>query len=112
MSTRGILGQTGKTVLSVALIHRKRSKRKTIRFQFMRIGDGWIAWVCGPFRHRLYGQAATGYARHASTAKARAKSRAKLLLADRLAREFGYFGNLMYSDLDESDIVGLVQGRD
>ena len=103
MSTKGILGQTGKTVLSVALIHRKRSKRKTVRYQFMRIGNGWAAWVCGPFSHRLYGQSAIGYSRYASTAKRHAKK----LLTDRLAREFGYFGRLMYSDLDESDIVGL-----
>ena len=100
---RGMLAQTGKTVLSVDMIHRKRSKRQTIRYQFMRIGDGWTAWVCGPFRHRLYGQSARGHSSYASTAKARAKQ----LLADRLAREFGYLGNLMYSDLDESDTVGL-----
>ena len=103
MPKQGVIGQTGKTVLSVALLHRKRSKRKTVLYQFMRIGDSWTAWVCGPFRHRLYGQAASGHSRYASTAKARAKRQ----LADRLAREFGYHGNLMYSDLDESDIVGL-----
>lgn len=98
---KAVIGQTGKVVLSDDAVHRKLSRKRTVRYQYKKLKEGFIAWVCGPFHSRTYGVSSYG-------AK---KSLAKAALQRRLANDYGYIGHMMYSDVDESDIVGDVDFR-
>lgn len=95
---RSGVGQTGQVVLSDDAIQYKLSRRRTVRYQYQKIHRGWIAWICGPFHSRMYG--AIGYGTR--------RIRAKVALRWNLANNFGYIGNLLFSDVDESDTVGIV----
>ena len=97
-----VIGQTGKVLLSVDAINRKLGKRRTIRYQYKKWSDKmWMAWVCGPFHFRTFGVCGFGTS----------KSRSKAALRRRLANDYGYIGHLMFSDVDESDTVGIVDTR-
>lgn len=96
-----VIGQTGSVVLSDDSIFRNRSAKRTVRYQYQKVKLGWIAWVCGPFHSRTYG--AQGYGS--------SKKWAKAALQRRLANDYRYLGNLMFSDVDESDTVGIVNPR-
>jgi hypothetical protein len=96
-----VIGQTGKTVLSDDAIWFPRSRRRTLRYRYVKskVGDSfrYRAEVIGPFHSRLYGVCSYG------TTKTRAKAELQL----RLANDYRYLGHLMFSDVDESDIAGL-----
>lgn len=96
-----VVGQTGKIVLSANIIQYKQSKKRMVRYQYTKLSDKWMAWVCGPFHSRTYG--APGFGTN--------KKRAKAALRDNLARNYGYLGIMMFSDVDESDTVGIVDER-
>ncbi len=97
-----VIGQTGKTVLSGSAIHYGASKRRTIRYRYTKLSaHSWLAWVVGPFHSRTYGVCGFG------TKKASAK---KSLIRN-LGNNYGYIGNLVFSDVDESDTVGDVNPR-
>ena len=97
-----VIGQTGKVVLSDDAIHRKIGRRRTVRYQYTKLPDGiWMTWVCGPFHSRTYGVCGFGTG----------KRRAKAALQDNLARNYRYLGTMMFSDVDEADMVGIVDER-
>jgi hypothetical protein len=100
MSNR-VIGQTGSVVLSDDSIAYKKSRKRTVRYQYAKMKCGWIAWVCGPFHSRTYG--VQGYGTKRSSAKA--------ALQRRLANDYRYLGHVMFSDVDESDTVGRVDMR-
>lgn len=93
-----IIGQTGQVILSDDAIQRKLSLKRTVRYQYQKVRHGWTAWVCGPFHSRTYG--ACGFGTD--------KRRSKAALQRRLGNNYGYTGNIMYSDVDEADSVGEV----
>ena len=97
-----IIGQTGTTVLSDEKIQYKLDKKRTVRYQYTKIGTMWSAWVCGPFHSALYGVTSFGATR----------TRAKSSLKRRLASGHSYIGHMMFSDVDESDTVGNVRITD
>jgi hypothetical protein len=96
-----VIGQTGSVVLSDDSILRKRSKKRTVRYQYRKVKAGWTAWVCGPFHSRTYGVQGFGSS----------KKYAKAALQRRLANDYGYLGHMLFSDVDESDTVGLPDMR-
>lgn len=93
-----VIGQTGKTILSDDTIQYKSAQRRTVRYQYTKVGLEWCAWVCGPFHSRTYG--ACGFGTR--------KRLAKTALRRGLANRFGYIGNVMFSTVDEADSVGNV----
>ena len=93
---RNVIGQTGTLVLSDATIQLQLDKKRTVRYQYTKVRDGWIAWICGPFHSRTYGVIGFG------TRKLWAKD----ALSRNLANNYGYIGNMIFSDVDESDTVG------
>ena len=97
-----VIGQTGRVVLSDSAINRKLSRKRTVRYQYSKLGrKRWAAWVCGPFHSRTYGAHGFGAT----------KMQSKVALQRHLANSYGYFGHLMFSDVDESDTVGEVDVR-
>lgn len=98
---QAVIGQTGKIVLSDEMIHFKVSQKRTARYRYERCGSGWIAVVIGPFHSRLYGANSYGTK----------KSRAKTALDRSLVNNFGYIGQLLFSDVDDSDVTGLSQAE-
>jgi hypothetical protein len=98
---RRVIGQTGSVVLSDDTIAYNRSKKRTVRYQYLKMKLGWMAWVCGPFHSRTYGAAGFGTK----------KSSAKAALQANLADNYGYHGHMLFSDVDESDTVGRVDMR-
>jgi len=94
-----VIGQTGRSIkLSDDLIQYKKSKRRTVRYQYTKVQSGWMAWICGPFHSRTYGVCGFG-ARKAS---------AKATLQRRLVDDYGYLGNLIFSDIDDADNVRMA----
>lgn len=93
-----VIGQTGRVVLSDDTIHRRLSTKRTVRYQYTRVGRRWMAWVCGPFHSPNYGVCSFGTKKIA----------AKEALQHRLACTYRYLGNIMFSDHDEADNVGIV----
>lgn len=105
-----VIGQTGRCVLSDNQVNRKLSRARTVRYQYQRVKHGWLCWVCAPFHSRTYGACGFG-AQSEHTSNGTAKARAKAALQRNLARSYRYFGNLMFSAVDESDNVGDVNPR-
>ncbi len=93
-----VIRQTGSSVLSDTIIQQKLSRERTIKYQYQKVKHGWAAWVCGPFQSRTYGVCGFGTV----------KPLAKASLQRRLANDYRYIGNMMYSDVDEADEVGDV----
>lgn len=98
---QGVIGQTGKTVLSDDMIKFKASYKKTVRYRYVKMTHGWLTQVIGPFHSRLYGACSFGTK----------KRRAKAALQGRLSSEYGYHGVMLFSDVDTSDTVGVVDFR-
>jgi hypothetical protein len=96
-----VIGQTGTTVLSNDMIHYKLSQKRTVRYQYQKLQHGWIAWICGPFHSRTYGACGFGAT----------KARAKSALYRNLNNSYGYLGNMIFSDVDESDTIGIINMR-
>ena len=96
-----VIGQTGKVVLSDDAIYRKLGRKQTVRYQYTKLSDKWMAWVCGPFHSRTYGACGFGTG----------KRRSKEALQDNLARNYRYLGTMMFSDVDEADTVGMMDVR-
>lgn len=104
MAKQTVIGQTGTTVLSDELLQYQRSMARTVRYQYEKmetLQSGFIAWVCGPFHSALYGACGFGTT----------KRLAKVALQCNLANNKGYLGCMLFSDVDESDTVGLVCER-
>jgi len=97
MRKSAIIGQTGKLVLSNDAGQYKMSLARTVRYQYLKVKFGWIAWVCGPFHSRTYGACCFGTS----------KNQAKVALRLCLGNDYRYIGRMMFSDVDESDNVGL-----
>jgi hypothetical protein len=97
---KAVIGQTGRCVLSANQIHRKVSGKRTVRYQYQKVNRCWLAWVCGPFHSRMYGVCGFGTSRQW----------AKATLQRNLARDYRYLGNMIYSDVDESNNVGRIVG--
>lgn len=96
-----VIGQTGTTLLSDDSIQYKISRRRTVRYQYTKVGLEWCAWICGPFHSRTYG--ACGFGTR--------KCFAKAALQRGLANRFGYIGRVLFSAVDEADNVGNVNPR-
>lgn len=96
-----VIGQTGRVVLSNEAIQYKIDRKRTVRYQYIKVKYGWIAWVCGPFHSRTYGACSFGTK----------KVSAKVALKYTLANNYRYIGHLMFSDVDEADNVGNVDDR-
>lgn len=96
-----VMGQTGTTVLSDDTIMYKKEQKRTVRYQYQKVKHGWMCVVVGPFHSRTYGVNGFGTT----------KSRSKVELERRLANDYRYLGNLMFSDQDESDTVGIPDSR-
>jgi hypothetical protein len=92
-----VIGQTGRVVLSDEAIQYKLAKKRTVRYQYAKVKHGWNTWVCGPFHSRTYG--ACGYGT--------TKKRAKAALKRNLGNNYNYIGQMLFSDVDEADIIGL-----
>lgn len=96
-----VMGQTGRTVLSDDTIQYKKEERRTVRYKYQKVQHGWMCVVVGPFHSRTYGVNAFGTTKKTSKAK----------LETRLANDYRYIGNLMFSDVDEADTVGIPDPR-
>ena len=95
---RSVMGQTGTTVLSDEKIQYKVAQKRTIRYRYDRLSDGgFLAVVMGPFHSRTYGAVGFGVT----------KTSAKRALIRTLANEHNYLGTVLFSDVDESDTVGI-----
>ncbi len=96
-----VMGQTGKVVLSDATAQYNMGKKRTLRYRYEKCYHGYRAVVIGPFHSRTYGVCSFGTKR--TTAKA--------ALIRRLANDYRYIGNLIFSDVDDGDNVGNVDAR-
>ena len=96
-----VMGQTGKVVLSDDKIQYKLARKRTVRYNFMRVKYGWICIVLGPFHSATYGVCAFGTK----------KKTAKATLQRRLANDYRYIGKMLFSVVDEADNVGKVDNR-
>ncbi len=96
-----VIGQTGSIVLSDSDVKRGSSGGRTLRYQYEKLGRSWMAWICGPLHSRMYGACGFG------TTKAQTKK----ALSRTLANNHGYFGNLIFSDVDDADRGDQVIGR-
>lgn len=94
-----VIGQTGSVVLSTEMIQHKKSKKRTVRYHYVRMSVGWRAEVIGPFHSTLYGACGFGASR----------KRAKEALTRNLANNYSYLGRLLFSDVDSADTVGIVR---
>ncbi len=100
---RHVIGHTAKRnkPLSDEGIFYKKARAKTVRYRYEKVIGGCLCVVVGPFHSALYGTCEFGANR----------TSAKKALIRRLANEYGYLGNFMFSDVDESDTVGKVNYR-
>ena len=102
---RNVIGQTGSLVLSDDSIHRQIEQKRTVRYRYQKIKCGvkthWLCEVIGPFHSALYGACSYGTKR----------TSAKTALIRRLANDYRYLGNLLFSDVDTADKVGVVDSR-
>jgi hypothetical protein len=96
-----VMGQTGRVVLSDTVLQFKSGRKKTVRYNYVRVENGWLAQVIGPFHSALYG----------TCSFATRKFRAKAALQRRLMNDYRYFGVLLFSDVDDADNVGRVDLR-
>ncbi len=96
-----VMGQTGTIVLSDDMSQYRLGQGRIVRFQYMKIKYGFIAWVCGPFHSRTYGASSFG-----TTHKS-----AKVALQRNLANNYRYIGHVLFSCADEADKVGIVNTR-
>ncbi len=101
MRRNAVTGQTGSCVLSDVVNHYKMSKRRTVRYWYRKCPNGYWAEIVGPFHSALYGTCSFGTR----------KRSAKNSLLRNLANNHGYIGTMMFSDIDESDTVGIVDPR-
>lgn len=97
----GVMGQTGRVVLSDTMLQFKSGRAKTVRYNYVRVPNGFLCQVIGPFHSALYG----------ACSFATRKFRAKAALQRRLANDYRYFGCMMFSDVDDADNVGNVDLR-
>ncbi len=97
----GVIGQTGRTVLSDSVIQFKSARNKTARYNYVKVPNGFLCQVIGPFHSALYG----------TCSFATRKVRAKAALQRRLMNDYRYFGCLLFSDVDDADNVGKVDLR-
>lgn len=97
----GVIGQTGRTVLSDTVLQFKSARKKTVRYNYVRVRNGFLCQVIGPFHSALYG----------TCSFATRKSRAKAALQRRLMNDYRYFGCMMFSDVDDADNVGKCDKR-
>ena len=111
----GVIGQTGRVVLSDDVIQFKASHKKTVRYRYKLISSVkvatdkkqdrtvcfWMAEVIGPFHSALYGACSYG-----STRK-----RSKAALQRRLMCDYRYNGCMLLSATDDADNVGNVDMR-
>ncbi len=98
---RNVIGQTGSSVLSNDAVNRAIGKNRTVRYRYEKCANGYRAVVVGPFHSRMYGVCGFGAKRWSAI-----KS-----LWLRLGNDYGYLGNLIRSDVDEADTVGIVDQR-
>ncbi len=82
---QAVTGQTGSVVLSDLMLHRKKSHKRTVRYQYTKVKDGWTCWVSGPIHSPLYGTMSFGPK----------KERAKASLERNLANNYRYFGAML-----------------
>ena len=102
MSTKQkVIGQTGRVVLSDGTTQYKLSKKRTVRYRYMKYTHGYRAEVVGPFHSRTYGACSFGTK----------KSSAKAALKRNLSNNYGYIGIMLFSDVDEADNVGRMDER-
>lgn len=80
-----VIGQTGTVILSDHVLHHKRSSKRTVRYQYTKVKDGWTCWVSGPIHSRMYGAMCFGPK----------KERAKASLQRNLANNYRYFGTML-----------------
>lgn len=98
----GVIGQTGRVLLSDAMVRYKKEQKRTLRYQYSKLSGGcYLAWICGPFHSRTYGVCGFGTD----------KMRSKAALQRRLANDYRYHGGLMFSDHDAADDVGEFDTR-
>jgi len=98
-SGRTVIRSTnGRIALSDEAIQFKLSVGRSVRYQYYRLSKKvWCCWVCGPFHSRYYGVSSFGITKVASRDN----------LSDNLARNFGFIGTLLFSDVDTADTVGI-----
>ena len=96
-----VIGQTGRMALSDEAIQYKLSRKRTVRYRYVKCDYGYRTEVVGPFHSVLYGACGFGTK----------KSLAKAALERNLANNYGYIGKMMFSDVDEADNVGRVDPR-
>lgn len=97
----GVIGQTGRTVLSDDMVQFKSSHKRTVRYWYKKVKHGFMAQVIGPFHSTLYGTCSFGTKRKS----------ARKALKRRLASDYRYHGNMMLSAVDDADNVGKVDSR-
>ena len=93
-----VIGQTGRRPLSDETVKYEQDRKRTVRYNYTKVQSGWMAWICGPFHSRTYGACSIGTT----------KRMAKAALQRRLADDYGYIGNMIFSDVDEADDVRLI----
>ena len=111
----GVIGQTGRIVLSDDVIKFKASHKKTVRYRYVLMSSvkvasdkgadrtvcQWKAEVIGPFHSALYGACSFGPTR----------KRSKVALQRRLCNDYRYNGIMLLSAVDDADNVGNVDMR-
>ena len=97
----GVIGQTGSIVLSDDGLMRVRGMKRTVRYRYEKMRDGWLCVVIGPFHSVMYGACSYGTKR----------TSAKKALVRRLGNQFCYIGRLLFSDVDAADRIGIVDDR-
>lgn len=98
---RKVIGQTGGVVLSDDAVKYKKSKKRTVRYRYVKMRVGYRAEVVGPFHSALYGACGFGAL----------KTSAKAALERNLANNHSYIGRLLFSDVDTADTVGDIDTR-
>jgi len=93
--------QTGSRILSDERIHYKLSQKRTVRYWYVRVCDGYLAIVVSPFHSAIYGACSFGTK----------KTSAKKALRMRLMNDYNYIGTMLFSDVDEADTIGYVNPR-
>lgn len=96
-----VIGQTGREPLSDTVLQFKSSRKKTVRYRYKKVGNGFLAEVIGPFHSTLYGVCSFGTKR----------KRARKALKRRLGNDYRYFGIMLLSAVDDADNVGMVDLR-
>jgi len=97
-----VIGQTGTTVLSVDKVKYKATKKRTVRYQTVKLGAiGYWTFAVGPFHSPYYGASGYGTSKRASIEA----------LRNNLSDNYGYHGHVLLSDVDEADTVGIIDPR-